>query len=181
MSKSIKEKQKENEKIENNNEKQNKYKTKKIYNTINTKTKKIKRVKINSWSDVKQKCELLRVFLEGERKLHHNEIFGLSLNLIYIDGGEKRILETIGKYKDLYSTEKQEKWKREINYSKKCNYAPMNCEKFCVFASKCKHYKNLKNTVAPGNNIYELNNNDNYLDKKEGYKILVNEIKKVVY
>lgn len=57
----------------------------------------------------------------------------------------------------------------------------MNCEKFCVFASKCKHYKNLKNTVAPGNNIYELNNNDNYLDKKEGYKILVNEIKKVVY
>ena len=103
MSKSIKEKQKENEKIENNNEKQNKYKTKKIYNTINTKTKKIKRVKINSWSDVKQKCELLRVFLEGERKLHHNEIFGLSLNLIYIDGGEKRILETIGKYKDLYS------------------------------------------------------------------------------
>ena len=41
MSKSIKEKQKENEKIKNINEKQNKYKTKKIYNTINTKTKKI--------------------------------------------------------------------------------------------------------------------------------------------
>lgn len=54
MSKSINKKQIENEKDININEKQNKYKTKKIYNTINTKTKKIKRVKINSWDDVKK-------------------------------------------------------------------------------------------------------------------------------
>lgn len=54
MSKSTNKRQIENEKDININEKQNKYKTKKIYNTINTKTKKIKRVKINSWDDVKK-------------------------------------------------------------------------------------------------------------------------------
>ena len=138
-------------------------------------------VKINNWDGVEQKCELYRIFITGERRLHHNEIFGLTLNLMYIEGGERRILEAIGKYKGLYDREKDRRWKMQIEYNKKCNYAPMDCEKFCPFYNKCKHYKNLKNTIAPRNGIYVLKDDINYLDKEEGYKILVNEIGRMVY
>lgn len=130
---------------------------------------------------MKEKCELYRIFITGKERLHHNEIFGLSLNLMYIEGGEKKILETIEKYEALYNQEKDKKWKIQIEYNKKCNYAPMNCERFCPFSNKCEHYKNLKNTIAGGNGIYMLKDNINYLDKEEAYKILVNEIKRRVY
>lgn len=152
----------------------------KKYFTSNTKTE-LAKVKINDWNKVTEKCQLFKIFVTGKRRLHHQELFGLSLNLMYFEGGKKRIIETIEKYDNLYNEEKDNKWEMQIEYAKKCNYNAMNCSKFCPFEAECKHYRNIVNTVVPKNKIYKLNNNSvNYLDKDKGYEQLLNALKKGV-
>ncbi len=152
----------------------------KIYNTTNTKTK-IKRTKVNDWKVVADKCELYKIFITGQRRLHHSELFGLSLNLMYFDGGEKRMLETIVKYPNLYNQEKDQKWDYWIDYNKKQGYKPKKCNYFCPFQDTCKHYYNMKNTVVPNNSIYVLNDYVVYFDKEKGFEMLLNEIRKRVF
>jgi len=151
----------------------------KIYNTSNTKTK-IKRTKVNDWKVIEDKCELYKVFSAGQRRLHHDELFGLSLNLMYFDGGEKRVLETIEKYPELYDQEKDQKWDYWIDYNKKQGYKPKKCNDFCPFKDTCKHYYNMRNTVVPSNAIYVLNDDVVYFDKDKGFEMLLYEIRKKV-
>ncbi len=152
----------------------------KIYNTTNTKTE-IKRTKINDWSKVAEKCELYKIFTTGQRRLHHDELFGLSLSLMYLEGGKKRILETIAKYPDLYNKEKDKNWGNIIESNKKYSYSPKKCDNFCPFKDSCKHYHNMRNTVVPRNAIYMLSDNIKYIDIDEAFKMLFEELKRRIW
>lgn len=152
----------------------------KRYNTTNAKTK-IKRTKINDWKVVEDKCELYKIFVNGQRRLHHNELFGLSLSLMYLEGGEKKVLETIGKYTELYDEAKDQSWTYWIDYNKKQGYKPKNCDDFCTLKDNCKHYYNMRNTVVPSNAIYVLNNDVSYFNKDEAFKMLLKELRKGVF
>ena len=180
MSNNYIEKPIKSKKKKNNKKKTKDKETKKVYNTTNV-TSKISRTKVNDWKMLENKCELFKTFVNGERRLHHEELFGLSLSLIYLDGGEKRLLETIEKFPALYNKEKDKNWAYWLNYNKKQLYKPKRCDEFCPFKDTCKHYRNMRDTVVPGNSIYVLGNDIEYIDVNEGYKIMQNEIMKGVW
>lgn len=151
----------------------------KHYQTCNTKTE-VKTTRINNWEIVNKKCELYKLFSQGKRRLHHHELLGLSLSLMYIQGGETRILETIKKYPDLYNKEKDQNWKEWLKYFKKCQYVPESCEKFCPFKDTCHHYSNIRDTITPKNAIYQLQESISYFPVQKGYEMLVKELGKRV-
>ncbi|WP_375191042.1 hypothetical protein [Chryseobacterium sp.] len=91
-------------------------------------TSKERRVRID-WVRARTKIKVLDVFFEGEW-LHHEELFGLATNMIYIDGGEKLMKETMEKYNKVGKTFYDENNFSILPYVKKMKYYPMPVYKF---------------------------------------------------
>lgn len=95
------------------------------------------------------KCRLFRVFASGERRLHHNELFGISTNLIHVETGINKFKEILSKYPDYYDDMKQGRWDFYLKYNKDQNYNPHNCDMFCAYRDICMHGSNILSTVQP--------------------------------
>ena len=138
---------------------------------------KIETIEVSSWEQVPEKCKLFKFFVEGERRMHHNELFTLCTSLMYIVGGEKRFIDTINRYPQLYDRDKDKRWKDTFDYCKRQCYNPTSCNLYCPFAGECTHLPNMRDTVAPRNVIYPLKNIE-YIELSVIEQQLFFEIKK---
>lgn len=97
--------------------------------------------------DIHSKCQLYREFESGERRLHHDELFGLSTNIVYVEKGIKEFEEILLRYPDYYDSSKQDRWDFYLKYNKASNYCPEQCNKFCAYSDICNHGTNILSTV----------------------------------
>ncbi len=93
-------------------------------------------------------CALLNDFLNGE-ELGHEEKFVIATNLLQINGGRKKFLETVEKcYPDSF-----EKWKRDLKYMG--FYHPQACKgTFCPYYETCSQSGTIVNTLAMDRKVY---------------------------
>ena len=94
-------------------------------------------------TDIRKKCKLFKEFETGNRKLSHEESYGLATNLIQIETGLRRFLEIRGNNPDLYPTKKNNKWKYDLAFMKQNNYKPQCCDSYCPYRGECGHGKNI--------------------------------------
>jgi len=99
----------------------------------------MKHSKGHNWSnskvlgDIQCKCRLYREFESGVRKLHHDERFGLSTNIIYVETGARVFEDILSRYPEYYDASKKGQWKFYLKYIKDNNYYPEQCNKFCAY------------------------------------------------
>lgn len=105
--------------------------------------------------DICEKCKLLDDFVTGDRKLSHDELFGIATNLIDVESGTKYFMETRARHSELYADEKTEKWKADLSYMVQNDYKPERCEKYCPYHDECVHSKNILATVHTGRGSME--------------------------
>lgn len=79
-------------------------KTEKLYDNNKSggnspKVKEEKPLRVN-WEEARKKVRLIDEFING-KWLHHNELYGLTTNLLKVEGGRKLINETMEKYNKL--------------------------------------------------------------------------------
>lgn len=125
------------------------------------------------------KCNLFKEFTSGCRRLHHNELFGLSTNLIHIETGTNLFLNTYSKY---YDSSKLDKWKFYLKYTKSQNYNPQNCDMFCAYSDNCRHGKNILTTVSPKKGTIErlANYEEHYSPIEEVEKDLYDKLQSAI-
>ena len=97
--------------------------------------------------NIHKKCRLLNDFVTGERKLSHDELFGIATNLIDVETGAKCFMEIRSKHSELYIDEKTAKWKADLLYMVQNDYRPECCEKYCPYHEECSHGRNILTTV----------------------------------
>lgn len=96
------------------------------------------------------KCKLFHEFVNGSRKLSHDELFGIATNLIHVDSGTKYFMKKRLEYPILYPDDvKNEKWKVHLSYMEQNGYYPQSCDKYCLYHKECTHCKNILSTVHP--------------------------------
>ena len=93
--------------------------------------------------DIRKKCKLFKEFETGNRKLSHEESYGLATNLIQIETGSRRFLEIRGNNPDLYPAKKNNKWKYDLAFMKQNNYKPQCCDSYCPYRGECRQGKNI--------------------------------------
>lgn len=99
---------------------------------------KLKKTKID-YDKLKDRCNLFNDFIEGKR-LEHNEIFHLSLNLKEFEKYPTILKDTLisngyNNYENKYNT-----YVSAINYP----YAPSQCSKNCKYFNECMNPLNIK-------------------------------------
>lgn len=97
--------------------------------------------------DIHTKCQLYREFESGSRRLHHNELFGLSTNIIHVETGINVFQDILLRYPEYYDNSKQERWKFYLKYNKESLYRPKHCDKFCAYSDICNHGMDILSTV----------------------------------
>lgn len=99
--------------------------------------------------DIYNKCRLLDDFVTGDRRLSHDELFGIATNLINVESGTKYFIETRSKHPELYDIGKTEKWKADLSYMAQNDYRTERCEKYCPYHERCQHSRDILTTVNP--------------------------------
>lgn len=97
--------------------------------------------------DIHTKCQLYREFESGSRRLHHDELFGLSTNIVYVETGKSAFQDILLRYPEYYDNSKQERWKFYLKYNKESSYWPKHCDKFCAYSDICNHGMDILSTV----------------------------------
>lgn len=97
--------------------------------------------------DMCGKCRLCNDYVTGDRKLSHDELFGIATNLINVETGTKYFMEVRSEHSELYTDEKAEKWKVDLSYMVQNDYKPERCEKYCPYHEECPYSRNILNTV----------------------------------
>ena len=100
-------------------------------------------------SELRECCRLFGEFESGQKWLYHDELFGLSTNLIQIEGGADRFKGILSQHTDYYDKDKQDSFDFYIRYIKEQNYNPQGCEFFCPYKDTCNHGKNILSTIKP--------------------------------
>ena len=114
-----------------------------IYSDINTNGEKLRNHKAyrsDTLDKLKEKCQLFCDFTEDFQWLYYNQLFGIALNLIHVEKGNKLFLDTIDNSQ--FDTYKKD-WKFYLRYFKDSEYLPMNCNSFCPYADTCPHGSNM--------------------------------------
>lgn len=94
------------------------------------------------------KCKLFQDFDNGNRKLSHDELFGIATNLIQVETGTKYFMEKRLEYPNIYPDDaKNEKWEAHLSYMEQNNYYPQACDKYCPYHKECAHCKNILSTI----------------------------------
>nr|WP_300893193.1 hypothetical protein [uncultured Acetatifactor sp.] len=112
--------------------------------------KKVKNHKLYRFAilqNIYKKCRLCNDYVSGDRKLSHDELFGIATNLINVETGTKYFMEIRSKYSELYADEKTDKWKADLSYMVQNDYKPECCEKYCPYHEECSHGRNILTTV----------------------------------
>ena len=100
-------------------------------------------------NEIRKRCKLFREFESGERRLYHEELYGISTILIHVETGASEFKKILFKYSDYYDEPKYKRWDFYLKYIKEENYNPMGCDKYCPYKDKCSHGKNILTTVKP--------------------------------
>ena len=136
--------------------------------------------------DIASVCQLYREFETGERKLHHNELFGIATNMPQVTGGEERfkaLLREHAYYDD--RLEKYSKWAQDLRRIKA--YKPFGCGGFCPYADTCPHGANILSTLKPRPRqierianyvVHYVSTDEAYADFKRKLDIAVSSAKK---
>lgn len=118
-----------------------------VYNE-NTKGEKLQKNHKAYRKDVLKKlygyCRLYREFIDDSEWLYYQSLYGLAVNLIHVETGQKTFLKTIDSSK--YDTYKHD-WEFYMNYFKNNRYAPMKCENFCPYCDICQHGSNMLSAI----------------------------------
>jgi hypothetical protein len=99
--------------------------------------------------NIERSCRLYREFLAGERRMHHDELFGIATNIIQVETGTTVFKDILSSYPDYYDDAKQEKWDFHIKYINEHNYRPQRCDNFCPYRDSCRHTSNILTTAKP--------------------------------
>ena len=105
--------------------------------------------------DFSHKCQLFHEFESGKRWLTHNELFGLSTNIIHVESGATTFMEIISGYPEYYDLAKQNNFAFYLRYNKEQDYNPQSCNIFCPYKDTCKHGRNILLTVKPNRGMME--------------------------
>ena len=95
------------------------------------------------------KCQLCKEFMSGERRLHHDELFGIATNFIQIETGITAFKNTLLSYPAYYDEAKLEKWDFHIKYFNESSYQPKKCDNYCSYKDTCQHTANILTTTNP--------------------------------
>jgi len=109
--------------------------------------------------DISGGCRLFREFEFGGRKLEHDELFGISTNIIHIETGIKVFRDILSRNPNFYTKTKQDNWNYYLKYIKDMNYAMKKCSNYCPYKDMCRHGNNILSTVKPKRKIMERLNN----------------------
>lgn len=101
------------------------------------------------------KCRLLDDFEGGDRRLSHDELFGIATNLVSVETGTKYFIQTRLKHPKLYDVGKTEKWKADLSYMVQNGYKTESCDKYCPYHEECQHSRDILATVNPGRGSME--------------------------
>ncbi|KWX74832.1 hypothetical protein [Paenibacillus jilunlii] len=82
-----------------------------------------------------ERCPLYQELLDGNRRLSHPERFGITTNLVNVEGGESRFAQGLSSREDYHI----EKGLYEFRYAARQGYSPMACESFCPYSGTCSH------------------------------------------
>lgn len=134
-------------------------------------------------SKIACKCQLYREFKTGKRRLHHDELFGISTNLMHVETGINTFKDILSRYPDYYDALKRNKWNFYVKYNKDQNYSPKKCNMFCAYKDICNHGTNILSTVKPKRG--EIERLDNYIEVyhsiEEVQEDLVRNLTRAVY
>jgi len=97
-------------------------------------------------NEMSKYCKLYHEYETGKRRLHHQELLGLSNNMINVCTGEKTFLKILSKHPNYYA-DKINKWTFDLKYNINHDYLPEHCDKYCPYHTECKHGKNILTTV----------------------------------
>jgi hypothetical protein len=98
-----------------------------------------------NFEKLSERCTLYREFMSGQDWLYHHELFGLATNLLSIEGGKKRFIQTLSSHKQ-YENVVSAWITVQVPYINKRAYVPQNCDAFCKYVKECVHAKNLVET-----------------------------------
>ena len=129
------------------------------------------------------KCQLFREFESGKRKLHHDELFGVSTNLMHVETGISTFKDILSRYPDYYDALKVDRWNFYVKYNKSQNYSPQKCNMFCAYKDICNHGTNILSTVKPKRGTMEKLSNykEFYYPIEEVQEDLVRNLERAVY
>ena len=93
---------------------------------------------------IHSKCRLYGDLESGNRKLSHEELFGLATNMIHVETGIKLFLRLLKEHEYFEDKpNKYDKWKKNLAYIDKNKYKCQSCEEFCPYADTCVHTQNI--------------------------------------
>ena len=118
--------------------------------TPGEKAKNHKKYRSGVLQEMTKRCRLFHDFSTGDRKLSHDELFGIATNLIHVESGEDYFMDKRIEYPELYSDDiKNKKWELNLSYIKGNNYYPESCDRYCPYKDECRHCKNILKTAHP--------------------------------
>ena len=118
--------------------------------TPGEKSKNHKKYRSGVLQEMTKRCRLFNDFSTGDRKLSHDELFGIATNLIHVESGEDYFMDKRMEYPELYSDDiKNKKWELNLSYIKGNNYYPESCDRYCPYKDECRHCKNILKTAHP--------------------------------
>ena len=88
------------------------------------------------FESLKNKCPLWNGFYNGTIYPFDDEFRGIALNLLNVEGGEKKLKEAINKMKD---KEQAEYYRNKISYFKSNYMMPESCKNFCPRYCKARN------------------------------------------
>ena len=95
------------------------------------------------WDLLEERCRLYREFANNDCWLEHNVRFGISLNLLHVEGGKARMMQGLRARED-YDLPR---WEADWPYNKAQRYRAQDCDGFCPYADECDHSKNMLETT----------------------------------
>ena len=130
--------------------------------------------------DITANCQLYREFDNGDRRLHHSELFGLATNIFQVESGVKRFKKTITDHS--YYNGSTGRWIDHFKDFKKGDYKPQCCTGFCPYAEACTHGVNILSTAKPKYHSMEklANYEENFVSIDEVQKDLEQRMKMAV-
>lgn len=99
---------------------------------------------------LENKCRLYREFATDERRLHHDELFGIACNLNNIECGKRQFLRIIKASE--FEKYREKDWAYYMHYMTAQEYTPMSCENFCPYHEECNHAANMVLTAKTNRN-----------------------------
>lgn len=151
--------------------------------TPDEKSKNHKEYRSGVLKKIEEKCRLFHDFATGNKKLSHDELFGIATNLIQVDSGIKYFKKKRLQYQNLYTDDnKNKRWEDQITYMSQHGYYPESCERYCPYHEECNHSKNILSTVcAKRGNMKKIEYHEEFCPMEEMQDDIYNAVNKAFH